>query len=102
MRLYRRAWRNYRSTLAANNLAVLYREKGHHRAMFKWFERAASTGDGSPLVEMAKCYLSGCGVRRSEQAALRCLAAAVICEDIFESDREEAERMLQAMQPRAI
>jgi TPR repeat protein len=70
--------------------------------MFRWFERAASTGDGSPLVNMAKCYLNGQGVRRSKQAALQCLAAALASQDIFECDREEAETMLAAMRPRAI
>jgi TPR repeat protein len=70
--------------------------------MFRWFERAASTGNGSPLVNMAKCYLSGQGVCRSEQAALQCLAGALASEDIFECDREEAKTMLAAMRPRAV
>jgi hypothetical protein len=36
MRLYRRAWRK-RSSVAANNIAILYREHDNRRAMFRWF-----------------------------------------------------------------
>eukprot|EP01030_Chromulinospumella_sphaerica_P011287 gene11287-11090_t len=38
MTLYRKAWRRG-SHAAANNIAVLYREQGKPRLMFRWFER---------------------------------------------------------------
>lgn len=102
MRLYRQSWRRHRSTTATNNLAVLYREKGNHRAMFRWFRRGAAEGDGSQLFQMAKCYLDGRGVQKSEQEALRCLARAIASDRIFECDREEAVALLETMRPRAI
>lgn len=102
MHLYRQSWRRFRCTVAANNLAVLYREKGDHRAMFRWFGRGAAEGDGSQLFQMAKCYLDGQGVRKSEQEALRCLAGAVKSGDIFECDRDQAAELLASMRPRAI
>jgi TPR repeat protein len=101
MRCYRMAWRN-RCTIAANNIAILYRERGDHRAMFRWFERAALAGDGSPHLDLAKCYLDGVGVRRSVVAAQRCLAIAVGHEFISEEEREEAEALLAELRPRLV
>ena len=99
MRCYRRAWRR-RNIAAANNIAILYREKGDRRLMFRWFERAASEGDGGAYVELAKCYRDGVGVRRSPDAAVRCLAAASSCEFISEAEREEATAVRVAFRPR--
>src|SRR5579871_6621204 len=40
MGLYRQAWRRWRSQVAAaSNIAILYREAGNVRAMFRWFAR---------------------------------------------------------------
>lgn len=69
MKLYRKAWARG-DHAAASNIAILYRERGNMRTMFKWYERVAQAGDGSARLEMAKCYLSGVGVRRDLQAAL--------------------------------
>src|SRR5687767_9359675 len=63
MRLYQRAWRQHRCSIAANNIAILYRERANRRAMFQWFRRGATTGDGDAMVEVAKCCLNGVGVR---------------------------------------
>jgi len=101
MRWYRQAWRQ-RSTCAANNIAILYRERGNRRAMFKWFERAALEGDGSAAVAVAKCYLAGIGVRRNPQLAVRWLAAAQNTIYISEEELEEAEAMLANLRPRPL
>ena len=101
MRCYRMAWRK-RSTVAANNIAILYRERGNHRAMFRWFERGALEGDGSGYFNMAKCYLNGTGVRRSLEAAQRCLVIAVGHASIYEDEREEAEALLTELRPRLV
>ena len=101
MRLYKRAWRRG-SHVAPNNIAILYREQGRHRLMFQWFVRAANSDDGDALVEIAKCYLHGTGVRRSAQKALRMLASAVNSNCITEAGREEAQAMLDDLRPRAI
>lgn len=101
MRLYQRAWRRG-STTAGMNIAILYRERQNSRAMFRWWKRVAETGDGSAQFEMAKCYLSGSGVRRDAQAALRCLAAAVQSPYIAEEEREEAHDLLDTLRPRQV
>jgi TPR repeat protein len=100
MRLYKRAWRRG-SEVAANNIAILYREQRQHRLMFQWFLRAVNAGDGDALVELAKCYLSGVGVRKSSQDALRCLASALRSDCITEASIEE-EALLQEMRPRTV
>jgi TPR repeat protein len=101
MRLYKQAWRR-RSHVAANNIAILYREQGKHRLMFQWFMRAANSGDGDALVELAKCHLHGTGVRRSAQNAMRSLASALNSNCITEASREKARSMQEDLRPRAI
>ena len=91
MQLYRSAWRKGWPG-AANNIAVLYREQGKHRAMFQWFKREADAGDGGAHLDLAKCYLAGTGVRKDVQEALRCIAIVIgsNLESITEAEREEA------------
>jgi len=103
MRLYRSAWRKGWSG-AANNIAVLYRERGNHRAMFQWFKRAADAGDGGAHLDLAKCYLAGTGVRKDVQAALRCLATAIDTdlESITEAEREEAQALMKTLRLRVV
>lgn len=101
MQLYKRAWRQG-SQVAANNIAILYRERRQPRLTFQWFLRAANAGDGDAFVELAKCYLTGVGVRKSRQDALRCLASAVSSDCITEASREEAQALLEGMRPRAV
>jgi TPR repeat protein len=98
MRCYQRAWRRG-SQVAANNIAILYREVGDQRAMFRWFKRAAEPGDGDAHVELAKCYMDGSGVRKSLPNALRQLNAAVNNSRISDDSLEEARALLAAMRP---
>ncbi len=67
--------------------------------MFQWFQRAADQGDGDALVELAKCYLRGQGVRKSAQQAVRHLSSARFCISITEASREEAETLLEGLRP---
>lgn len=101
MRLYQRAWRRG-SHIAANNIAIPYREQGKLRAMFRWFQKAACTGDGSAQLDVAKCYLNGSGVRRNLQGALRCLSAAQTSDYISEAEREEASKLMEGLRPRVV
>lgn len=101
MKMYRKAWR-LGSHAAASNIAILYREQGKRGLMFRWLERVASAGDGSARLEVAKCYLSGSGVRKDPQAALRSLAIAVGSHFITEHEREEAQTMLAELSPRIV
>lgn len=102
MRLYQRAWRRERDCTAGSNIAILYRERRQWRSMFRWWERVATTGDGSAQLEMAKCYLRGRGVGRDLQAAVRCLAAAEASEFISDYERELAQRIRRKLRPQAI
>lgn len=101
MRCYKAAWRS-RYAVAANNIAVLYREKGDRRAAFRWFERAAEAGDHGAYLEMAKCYQHGAGTRKSPDAAVRCLARVAGGMSVSEAEREEAEALLATFQPQPI
>lgn len=101
MRLYQQAWRRG-SHVAAHNIAILYREQGKSRAMFRWFQKAALNGDGSAQLDMAKCYLDGTGVRRNMQAAIRCLSAALNSDYISEEEREKVSDLMETLRPRAI
>lgn len=101
LKLYRMAWKRG-SHAAATNIALLYRKMGNKRTMFRWYQRVARAGDGSAQLEMARCYMSGTGVRKDIQAALRCLAVANTSEYITEYEREEAQAMLAAMKLRSV
>jgi hypothetical protein len=102
MRLYQRAWRKERNVMAGSNIAILYRERQHWQPMFRWWQRVATTGDGSSELEMAKCYLRGRGVKRDLQAALRCLAAAEGSAYISDYERDLARRLLRKLRLRRV
>jgi TPR repeat protein len=101
MKLYKRSWRKG-NWAAANNIAILYRERRDLRAMSQWFKRAAAKGDGSTHLDLAKCYLGGTGVRKNLQSALRCLAFAVSSEHTSEAERGEAQALLETQRPRIV
>jgi TPR repeat protein len=101
MRIYRRLWRATRSTLAAGNLAVLYRELGKPRRMVDWYHRAAMAGDGDAQLDMAKCYLDGIGVKRDAGTAMRWLAMAEGSEFISDLGRTQARALIACLGPRA-
>ncbi|WP_425506234.1 tetratricopeptide repeat protein [Sphingobium subterraneum] len=101
MKIYRRAWR-LGSHASGTNIAILYRERGKIRLMFRWYQRVAAAGDGSAQLEMAKCYLRGRGVKRDPQAALRCLAAAEASNYISEYERDLARRLLRKLRLRRV
>jgi len=96
MQCYRRAWR-LRDVVAANNIAILYREGGNNRAAFRWFERAADAGDTGAHVELAKCYATGSETRKSLKKAEASLHLAINGR-LSEAEREEAELLLTRLQ----
>lgn len=100
MSYYRRAWRGG-EWVGASNIAILYREAGNHRATFRWFRRAAEAGDGDALVEIAKCYLAGTGVRKNAFLAHQALDGAMASNCITEEGREEAEGLLAGFNAKA-
>lgn len=80
---------------AANNIAVLYEERGRHRLARQWRERAAACGDGDACVELAKHHLEGRGARRSPAIAKRYLKQALRSSSITQSGEEEAASLLK-------
>jgi TPR repeat protein len=102
MRFYRRAWRIDRSEAAANNIAILYRERGDRRLMFQWFKRGADVGDGEAFFKLAECYRDGVGVRRSVEQTVRCLAAVLSSNNVCEDTQEQAEAMMLEFRPRPV
>jgi uncharacterized protein len=97
---YRRAYRQG-SSAAASNIATVYRDNGQPRQAFAWYKRAALMKDGDALVEMAKHYLSGSGVRRNGPEARRMLKRAIASTHITEAGREEAQVLLHVAQQTA-
>ena len=101
MRFYRVAWRR-KNIMAANTIAVLYRERGGRRAMFRWFLRAAEHGDDGAYLELAKCYRDGFGVHRSLTDVVKCASKVLAGQCASDFDREEAQNMLEAYRPRSV
>ncbi|WP_158290308.1 tetratricopeptide repeat protein [Ramlibacter sp. WS9] len=91
---YLRAYRAGDSA-AATNIAILYRERGRDRMMFKWFRKSSRMGDGDADVDVAKLYLAGCGTGKSIPMAKLHLHNAIASNHITEAGREEAEELLR-------
>jgi uncharacterized protein len=96
MRWYKRAFANGDSA-AASNIAILFRERGNHRRMFRWFIAAARRDDGDALVEVAKCYQMGLGVPRSTMMTIVNARKALRSRHLSIAGREEALGLLAAL-----
>ena len=97
---YRRAYRQG-SSAAASNIATVYRDNGRPRLAFAWYKRASIMNDGDAMVEIAKRYLSGSGVRKNGEQARRFLKRAIGSKHITEAGREEAQALLRVAQQTA-
>lgn len=76
--------------IAAQNIAVTYREIGDFRTAVKWFRKSADAGDGDALVQLAIHYYWGKGVRKNPKAAVRCFRMASKAKNICEAGRDDA------------
>ena len=101
MQYYRKAWLR-RNIVAANNIAILYKETGEHGLMFRWYRRASEHGDDEAFLSLAKCYRDGVGVQASPRQAMKCLTAALRGHCISEAAREEAEALLESYRVRVV
>lgn len=99
MHWYLRSYRTGRSVSAAN-IATIYRDLGDARAEFGWYERAAALGDGDALLEVAIRRLSGKGVRRNLNVAVRELRAALRAKNTSEWARDVARQLLHGCEKR--
>lgn len=76
--------------IAAQNIAITYREMGNLRAAVKWFRKSADTGDGDALIQLGIHYYWGRGVRTNPKAAIRCFRMASKSRHICEAGRDDA------------
>lgn len=86
---YRRAV-EHGETIAAANMATVYRDQGHLRLAHQWYLRAMKMDDGDAAVNAGYGYLYGIGIRKDLRAARRLLRVAVRSSFITQSGREEA------------
>ena len=96
MRWYKRAFASGDSG-AASNIAILFRERGSHHHMFRWFIAAARRDDGDALVDVAKCYQMGLGVPRSTMMTIANARKALRSTRLSVAGREEALGLLAAL-----
>ncbi len=88
--------RGYRagSSISASNLATIYRDMGHPRAEFTWYQRAASMGDGDAKLEVAIRYLSGKGTQRHLGRAIKLLRTVLRSKYVTPDGRDVARQLL--------
>jgi len=89
LRWYLRAAREGDS-LAASNMATVYRDDSKFRLMFRWYMRAVGMGDGDAALSVGYCYQYGIGTRRNLSLACRMFRRALTSSNISEAGREEA------------
>jgi TPR repeat protein len=85
----RRAFRAGDASVA-NNLAITYREIGNLRTAVRWFRKAADGGDDDALLQLGIHYYWGKGVKRNQQAAIRCFRRATKGKFISGYGRDDA------------
>lgn len=86
---YLRAVRQGES-LAAANLATVYRDRGNLRRSHQWHLRAMEMGDGDAAVDAGYDYLYGIGVRKDLRSASRMFQSALRRTFVSQVSREEA------------
>lgn len=75
---------------ASSNIAAAYRVLGRYRLAFRWWSRAAESGDGDAFVDLGYCYQHGLGVRQDELASEQAYRAAIATHLTTPAGREEA------------
>jgi TPR repeat protein len=91
---YKRAHRRG-STIAANNIGVIYRDRNDLRCALLWFRRAVRRGDGEANLNIAKIYLRH---KHMEKAA--CYLDQARKTASTEGGKEEARLLLRRLKNR--
>jgi TPR repeat protein len=97
---YRKAYNNQsrgiRSSSAAVNLGINFRNSGDLKAAIRWFERARKLQDGSACLELARIHSAHKGGRRK---AMVLLQEVIELDNNFstDADKEAAEAMLKVL-----
>jgi len=89
---YRRAYRHMGDFSAANNIGVIWRDRGNLGRALQWFQKAVEAGDGDANLEIAKVYLG----KGQADKAIPYLAQT--CKSPWATDlsKEEARQLLRA------
>jgi uncharacterized protein len=89
LKWYRRAGR-MGNTVAASNIATIFRDGGNLRRAHQWLLRTVEMGDADAAVSAGYGYLYGIGVRRDLNSARRMFRRALKDSDTSSYGREEA------------
>jgi hypothetical protein len=90
---YRRAWRRG-ETIAATNIAIVYRDEGRLRLALRWFEKAVALGDDDAMLDMARLYA---GSLANPTKARRLLRKVLASKNVTEESQEQAARLLEQL-----
>jgi len=93
---YRKAVRGGEAA-AANNIGTIYRDEGRLRLAVRWFEKAATMGDGDALLEVARLYA---GPLEEPAKARKLLARVRTSKRASVDSQEEAARLLRSLEQR--
>jgi uncharacterized protein len=80
---------------SATNIATIHRDAGDSKKEFDWYCRSAELGDGDAELEVAIRLLSGKGVRRSIELAIKHLRLVLSEENTSEAARDTARQLLR-------
>ena len=93
LRWYRLAYRSG-NALAANNLGVIWRDRGKIDRALMWFLRALELGDEDANLEIAKIYLNA---KSSPEKATQYLRNACTGKFVTDGSKEEARALLRTI-----
>lgn len=94
---YHRAYRQGEAS-AASNIAMIHRDSHEYSRMIWWWRAAARMGDADALLELGRCYESGCGVPRNRDRAMGCYAQLLASSHVTGVSRQTAEGRLRHLQ----
>jgi uncharacterized protein len=90
---YHKAYRQGEAS-AANNIAIIHRERGQLGKMIWWFRRTAALGEHEAFFELGRCYETGSGVPKDFDKAKRLYRRVLTSRDVIETIREQARERL--------
>ncbi|MEH0019386.1 MAG: tetratricopeptide repeat protein [Desulfobacter sp.] len=83
----------------AGNIATIWRDRKHYTKALWWFHRAVSLGDGDALIEIARMYEQGTGVKKSSKNAVRFYRKVLSHTSVVPHSRELAREAIQRLTP---
>jgi len=75
---------------AMHNVGAAYRILGKHALAYRWWQKAAASGDGTDKLEVGYCLHHGAGTRKNLAEAAIAYEEAMVSDTASQLDREEA------------